>query len=296
VAVPTVPTLTVLVTEALDKADAPGFQTRAESYWVQEIFNDIWNRALGAGSTKLRTLQTYEVKITTIGQQKYDFASDFDDEINLSILDGDHRDTGQAGGNTTITLAADEDAAEDDVVGKYILITGGTGVNGLRQAVAYNTTTKQATVDRAWDTNPDVTSTYLIAKQITELDPDTIDSMGSLGANTSIGKPALYARITEGVNSRFILDKPSDLATYGLLIRYYANIHKVDLDNAVSTLIDKIYQNWQGVLKQGIYTKALEHNIDSDRHIKAKADYEQMTTNLLIKEMPIFEEFEGFTA
>jgi hypothetical protein len=273
VAVPTVPTLTVLVTEALNKA---------------------WNRALGAGSTRLRTLQTFEVQITTIGQQKYDFASDFDEVINISILDGDHRDTAQGGGNLTITLAADEDATEDDVVGKYILITGGTGANELRQAVAYNTTTNQATVDRVWDTNPDATSTYLIVNQITEIDPDTIDSLGSLGSTTSTGKPTMYARITEGVNNRFILDKPADLATYGLLIRYYANIHKIDLDNTVNTLIDKIYQNWQGVLKQGIYTKALENNVDESRYAKAKPEYEQMLTNLLVKEMPIFEEFEGF--
>lgn len=298
-AVPVDLTLNAMVVEAYKRVGIKTLlsiyqKSRAEDYYLQEIFNDLWTKAEIRGNTRFRSLQTLEAQITTIGQSKYDFASDFDEEIDISILDGNHRDTAQSGGNTTITLAPDEDAGEADVVGEHILITANTGANGLRQAVAYNTTSKQATIDRAWDTNPDATSAYLIVKQITELDLDNIKSLGSLGVNTSVGKPSSYARIVEGANNRFILDKPPDLATYGLLIRYYTNLHQVNLTEGATTLITKLYNNWRGVLILGIAWKIANGEKDN-REKGLYAAYEAMAMGLLDKELPYNPDvFQGF--
>jgi hypothetical protein len=71
--------------------------------------------------------------------------------------------TGQAGGSTTtIKLAAGASATDDYYVGMSIEITGGTGDGQAGEIIAYNGTTKVATVAKAWATPPDETSEYSI--------------------------------------------------------------------------------------------------------------------------------------
>jgi hypothetical protein len=88
----------------------------------------------------------------------------------LMMLDylGGRFGTAQAGAASTITLDAGASSATNAYVGDGIVLYGGTGggVRGTgqrRTIVAYNTSTKVATVDRAWDTNPDNTSKFFTA-------------------------------------------------------------------------------------------------------------------------------------
>lgn len=70
--------------------------------------------------------------------------------------------TAQAGAGTSITLDASASATTDLYAGTWVLITGGTGVGQPRLITAYNGTTKVATVNPAWATNPDGTSTFVV--------------------------------------------------------------------------------------------------------------------------------------
>lgn len=72
----------------------------------------------------------------------------------------------QAGTSTTITLDAGASAVVGSYVGDGIYLYGGTGggIRGsgqLRSIIAYNTSTKVATVDRAWGTTPDNTTKFM---------------------------------------------------------------------------------------------------------------------------------------
>lgn len=68
----------------------------------------------------------------------------------------------QAGGASTITLASTADATDSYYIGQQIQILSGTGIRQVRTVIAYVGSTKVATVDRAWATNPDSTSYYAI--------------------------------------------------------------------------------------------------------------------------------------
>jgi hypothetical protein len=70
--------------------------------------------------------------------------------------------TAQAGGASTITLAASASSVDQKWTGYRILIEGGTGAGQSRTISNYNGSTKVATVDTAWGTQPDSTSTYHI--------------------------------------------------------------------------------------------------------------------------------------
>lgn len=74
------------------------------------------------------------------------------------------RNTAQGGGAATITLDAGAASSANSYVGDLVVTLTGTGAGQARTGVAYNTGTKVLTVDRAWDTNPDNTSTFLIIK------------------------------------------------------------------------------------------------------------------------------------
>jgi hypothetical protein len=97
--------------------------------------------------------------------------------------------TAQAGGATSITLAAG--APSYDLAGCIVKTTGGTGGGGgsgslnnqARVITAYNGTTKVATVEPAWETNPDNTTTYTILTNgaPVNLSGTTVGALGAAG-------------------------------------------------------------------------------------------------------------------
>ena len=72
--------------------------------------------------------------------------------------------TAQAGATATLTLASGASATDDAYLGMPITTTGGTGSGQRNIIIAYNGTSKVATMASEWDTTPDNTTTYSIAK------------------------------------------------------------------------------------------------------------------------------------
>lgn len=70
------------------------------------------------------------------------------------------RGTAQAGAATTITLASGASATDDLYNSAIVSIVSGTGAGQTRIVADYVGSTKVATVDAAWATNPDSTSVY----------------------------------------------------------------------------------------------------------------------------------------
>jgi len=71
--------------------------------------------------------------------------------------------TAQSGStSTTIKLDASSSATNNLYRGLVVLLTGGTGAGQARTITGYNGTTKIATIDRAWITTPDNTSTFAL--------------------------------------------------------------------------------------------------------------------------------------
>lgn len=70
--------------------------------------------------------------------------------------------TAQAGAGSTITLDASASATDSIYNGLAVYLTGATGAGQVRVITGYVGATKVATVDRAWQTNPDATSTFAL--------------------------------------------------------------------------------------------------------------------------------------
>lgn len=72
----------------------------------------------------------------------------------------------QAGASTTITLVSGANANNDFYNDMAIALISGTGAGQVRKISDYNGSSKVATVDTAWATNPDNTTTYIILGRI----------------------------------------------------------------------------------------------------------------------------------
>ena len=78
-----------------------------------------------------------------------------------------HKDMVCAGSTSdTITLAADAESTDDYYNGLFIGITAGSGYGEIHRITDYNGTTKVATIDGTWTTQPDTQSIYSITGSI----------------------------------------------------------------------------------------------------------------------------------
>lgn len=104
--------------------------------------------------------------VTAVGVEG-DISQAYFIDLEAKVEDDPVRDnTAQAGANTTITLDASASATDDYYNGMTVIINGGTGDEQAREIVDYVGSTKVATVDTAWGTNPDATSGFLISQDL----------------------------------------------------------------------------------------------------------------------------------
>jgi hypothetical protein len=113
-------------------------------------------------------------------------------QIIMSIGSG----LAQAGAATTITLGSHESATDYLFKGVAVVICGGTGIGQIRTIVSYIGSSKVATVDRAWITNPDSTSLYEL------ISTDAIGNMGILHAGLmQAGSTSTTAVLSSGASA-----------------------------------------------------------------------------------------------
>lgn len=110
-------------------------------------------------------------------------------------------DTAAAGTDNTITFPAVMSALANRYRGWCIEITGGTGEGQHRIIVDYSAT-RVATVHKAWDTNPDATSTFKITKNFYDFLPAThafVDDNISLSGVQDIISVSRIKDVQDGV-------------------------------------------------------------------------------------------------
>jgi hypothetical protein len=259
-AAPTMPTLLSLATEGLKRAGyiSPTADqlTRAQDEWMNEIKNDI---SVLFGGKKIEFLQAERVLALTDGLQKYSQPTDYFSNLSMQILDGSIQGIAQAGAATTITLAATETVTSSEMVGSEIVVTGGTGVNQIRQCTSYDESTKIATISPAWTVNPAVASTYMVVSSYSYIESTPIWDLAKSSTNAERGLPRDWFPIGDDDNGEFLLlplpYRNETGKVYVLKQRYYADLMELDL---TGTLMGTLYKRWRNVWVQGVYARALQ--------------------------------------
>jgi hypothetical protein len=112
---------------------------------AEELVDDVWDEVLTGAAHN---------SPTTAGRRLRQVSDSL-----VVLAEG----TAQAGGATTITLAAGESATDDLFHDAYVSILSGTGAGQIRAVIAYDGASKVATVSEAWAVNPANDSDYVLA-------------------------------------------------------------------------------------------------------------------------------------
>lgn len=271
--IPVAPSGITLIIEgmkrALGRTPSSGEQVRALDTWFSEIKSDIWFDDGGSHAI----LQTDTLMLLTEGTHIYSLPSDFDTGKSFNILDGDVRDTAQAGTLTTITLAATDSSESAGRIGKEIVTLSGTGSGQKRQITGFNTVTKIATVDSAWSTIPNSSTTYMLVTEYHPLSIVDAKTFNQVVSRTERERP------DTGIiwNSKLYLQLVPD-KTYPLWCQYWANILQVDTSDS-NTTHQNMLNMWRSLFTQGFFVKTLQ-NEDDDRFMPQLAIYHDMITKI----------------
>lgn len=110
--------------------------------------------------------------------------------------------TAQGGSTASITLDSGASATDGIYDPGLVEIIGGTGVGQSRLILAYNGTTKVATVDRDWKTEPDNTSEFLIKGATTPLHVN--EGLAQAGTSTTITLNSLASATDDVYNNQTV--------------------------------------------------------------------------------------------
>jgi hypothetical protein len=254
--IPAPPDLEAIITEGVKRGGRTNPSatqlTDAREHQFREVKSDL---------AKISPLiKTTAVTHTVIGQSQYEWPEDLDQLESVSILDApdSYRGTAQAGSTTQITLAAALDVAEADMLGKFLLITGGVGVDQIRQCIGWNNSTKVWLPDTDWTDTTGVTSTYLVVTQQDRL----YDESKKLDWNrrltpASLQKPCRAAFVAE----HLWLDAAPD-KIYGLWWDYWAMLDGI---GETSQAFIWLTMKWRSLFVQGVAVKTMQR-YDDDRY------------------------------
>lgn len=266
--IPSLPTIDDIVEEGFAKAGdqnpSSAKLTRAKDVWMEEIKSDIARIA-----KRPRWLQITSHGILVKGQSRYSNPVDFGHDLSLVLLDGQVTGTATAGSIGTLTLAAGTTLTDSDLIGRDILITGGSGQASLSQCTAFDSTTLVATVTPNFKTAPSSGSSYLIVTNEYPVEPGHVAGIDA-GRNIMRQRPCSFSQIGDEDYGEFIFDYPPDKG-YGARLRYYADVGRLDL---LGTHIQTLYYKWRNLWTLGIKYKHLSENDDS-LIPDAKNDYQR---------------------
>ena len=162
------------------------------SYYITDTMSGVFDvttmpqvdlHCVGAGSINSANVTTYTstlvgtafirnidyVSSTSTNTQTYVYHT-YVSDINTNSLTG----TAASGTSTTIVLPASPSGKWSTTANAYynttLTLTGGTGIGQTRRIVSWNNTTRTATVDKAFTTNPDSTTTFSINFSTSDVD------------------------------------------------------------------------------------------------------------------------------
>lgn len=281
---PTQPTATTIVTEALKRflnggVPDPDEVTRATDYGLEKVKRDI----MGLGKTWKPLMETI-YRMTKVGVSHYDNPADFEKDASVGLMDGTH--TGvltNVGSSSVMTLAAAEDALQRECEGKVLLITSGNGVNQAQVIDDYVFATKIATLADGLTTTPNVLDGYMVVDSIKDLNEITIERYEQFRYPGVPAEPVRFVPIRNDTVGQIALHPVPD-AVYGIKRRYFIDLMKLDVE---STRYLSLLRRWANVLEQGVYVWKLAE--DDDRYDAENQSYQNMLLTLMAHDLYGFD-------
>lgn len=265
--IPANPTLDDIVTEGLKRGGkvnpTAGEISTAKTIYTQEVKTDLHLKA-----PRHPVLLTQYAQGTTVGVSRYTIPAEAEYIRSIQLVDGSSDShwaaTAQGGGTNYITLHAsfNQDAAL--LRGRFVFLVNGTGAGQFAQAIAYDNSTKQLTVEGNWSTlrstwvTPNSTTGYVIETYRRKLwDFNKPWGWDTLRSPFQQGTPT-WATI---VGRQVWLDYAPD-RSYCIFIEYWRDLTQLD---ETETLFTDHLRKFRSLWTQGIAVKVCQR-YDEDRY------------------------------
>lgn len=255
-ALPVAPSISSLLTEAFQRARGEQVTPtteqlqRAENNWLQEVIDEL--SSLRNWNPGEETIVLIPVAYVTV----YAIPSPLFNVREVWFYRGDITGTAQAGASNSITLAAATTATENELRGKKLYLTSGTGAGQSNRITAYNSSTKVATVACAWATNPSSDTTYMVEDTEYQVSGPTPSlPRHGISPGTSITGWDVY-------ENQVHINPPLDNAgEYALELRGQVDLMLVDETDARWT---RILREWREPIVRGIMQRIYEDDDDEN--------------------------------
>lgn len=259
---PAIPTALTLVTEGLYQArifnPTVSQLSRYQGEVMEQLKNELWQELKQA-----KPLMTFSYTTLVPGQSRYSCPADYSSDLSMVIFTGSTGGTAE-GGNTNLLLVPGS-ISQDQVMGKDLLITGGSAANSCSQIIGTvildDGASTEITVYPDFQGLPDGSSTFMIIDNQYPVESDHIanyDKFRSFG----LDRPRKFFPMGDEDFDEFVFDVAPDAnQTYGVRMRYTVNIMTLDLN---STLMSTLYQKFREYWIRGIKYQALSDNMDDE--------------------------------
>lgn len=271
---PSVPTLTTLITEAFQRSGVPAPSSpmvkRAEEMWLQEVLNDI------QADKRWHAIEETMLLIPQPWLQVYPIPSPLSRVLRIRFYHSTITGTAQSGSTAnTIKLAATEGASAGTLKGRKIFIISGTGAPQVNRITDYVEGTKVATVACNWSTTTSDTSVYMVATVEHDLiGPDVGIPLAGLG-------PTNILQYWEEWEAKLRFWPVPNTAAMALEIDGIVDLSLVDLADARYT---RILREWRNAIVQGLRVKIFEDQDDMKNAQLTEQTFERTRNKLMVQD------------
>ena len=271
-AVPSNPTVTEIVTEGLKRggrvSPTSSQITDATTHQFREVKADI-----NTAGSRADVLLTQYCSMATQYVNRLVWPTDASDIRSVQLVwcpdSVFWQSTATAGASTSVTLNASLNESDTTIFpGRTIFMISGTSVGQYRSVTAWNNTSKVATVNSAWSTNPVSGDNYIIeANRIKMWEHDKPQWYDTLQAPWSNGRP-IHATM---VGRELWMDYAPD-RNYGIFWDYWVQIDRAD---EAGTAFIRHLREYRSLWVQGIAVKTMQR-YDEDRYLSEVGIYNNM--------------------
>ncbi len=276
---PIPPILSAIVLESLKRSGhqnpSSDLQARATEVWLEEIKADL--------ALKAKNLKAFQSKAITVlfkGITQYSNPSDYLSDMTMTYATGSRYGTADGGTASTVILDPTDTGDENGTIGQEIAVVSGVGGGNLGTVRAYNTGTKEATVDwQVYVGIPTAGDDYVIIDYRSPLLSLPSWDQYSKSLVQDKGIPSAYYPIGDTSNGKFVVSPAPWRDTYQpeiLIHQYQSDLTEADTSGA---LMLTLYQKWRPLWHAGIRWKCLQ-NDDDNRAPAAFQEYQMALRNI----------------
>ena len=270
--VPSNPTVTVVVTEALKRAGrttpTATMVADAITHQFQEVKADL--RMAAPCHESLKT-EAYTTLVR--GLREYDWPAEAHKIEYVQVVDGSIDagwvDTAQAGTTSSITLASTFSLTEDEMIGRRVFLVEGPGEGQRGFVIAWDNGTKIATFAAPVTVAITSATTYLVERQTWCVWGDP-----SWAASQSILPYSPLGPYRSTMRGRKIVLSSAPPRTCVLVWSYWASLDQLD---EVGTVFVRHLREFRSLWLQGVDVKTCQR-YDEDRYLTEAKLYDAMLT------------------